>query len=135
MKKGLFGQQLTLMEELKAATFSDHARLQAAPFYHALVACQLPLESYVGQLRALLTIHGVIEQAIAGCSDERIVAVWNNGMSKLSLLQRDLLYFEPRCVADLKEAVDAELKLADELRVISLEKPLSLLVVSHFETK
>ena len=127
MKKGLFGQQLTLMEELKAATFSDHARLQAAPFFHALVACQLPLESYVGQLRALLTIHGVIEQAIAVCSDERIVSVWNNGMSKLSLLQRDLLYFDPRCVADLKEAVDAELKLADELRVISLEKPLSLL--------
>jgi hypothetical protein len=63
MKTGIFGQQLTLIEELKAATFPAHARLQTAPFFQALAACQLPLESYVGQLRALSVIHGVLEQA------------------------------------------------------------------------
>lgn len=127
MKTGRFGQQLTLMEELKAATFSAHARLQTAPFFAALAACQLPLESYVGQLRALSAIHGVLEQALENCSDERIASVWNGGMCKLPLLQQDLRYFEPRSVADLKEATEAALKTADDLRLRSINEPLSLL--------
>ncbi len=35
MKTGIFGQQLTLLEELKAATFLAHARLQCEPFFQA----------------------------------------------------------------------------------------------------
>jgi len=127
MKAGLFGQQLSLMEELKAATFSAHARLQTAPFFQALAACQLPLESYVGQLRALSAIHGVIEQALARSSDLRVASVWNDAMGKLPLLMQDLRYFEPRTVADLKEAVEAALKVTDDLRLQSIDAPLSLL--------
>lgn len=127
MKTGLFGQQLSLMEELKAVTFSAHTRLQAAPFFGALAACQLPLESYVGQLRALFAIHGVLEQSLAKCIDERIASVWNVDMCKLSMLQQDLRYFEPRTVADIKEAVELALKTADGLRLRSLEEPLALL--------
>lgn len=48
------------MEEI-SRDFLAHARLQTAPFFEALVACQLPHESYVGQLHALSAIHGVIE--------------------------------------------------------------------------
>jgi heme oxygenase len=127
MKNGLFGQQLTLMEELKAKTFLVHARLQALPFFEALFACQLPLESYVGQLRALALIHGVLEQALENCSDERVASVWSADLGKLPQLQQDLRYFEPRTVADLKEAVEAALKIAEQLRLRSLEQPLSLL--------
>ncbi len=127
MKPGLFGQQLTLMEELKAATFSDHNRLQGAPFFPALAACQLPLESYVGQLRALTIVHGVLEPALASSTDERIAAVWRGDMVKLPLLYQDLNYFEPRAVADLKEAVTAALKIAEHLRLQSVECPLALL--------
>jgi len=127
MKPGLFGQQLTLTEQLKAATFSAHARLQTAPLFAALAACQLPLESYVGQLRAPAVIHGVLEQALAGCTGERGAAVWKADMGKLSLLQQDLRYFEPRAVADLKEAVDAALLTAESLRSLSVADPLALL--------
>jgi heme oxygenase len=127
MKTGLFGQKLTLMEELKSATFTAHARLQTAPFFQALAACQLPLESYVGQLRALSVIHGVIEGALENCTDERIASVWNSDMRKLPLLLQDLQYFEPRTVADLKEAVEAALKAAGDLRLQSIEAPLALL--------
>ena len=127
MKPGLFGQQLTLMEELKAATFPTHARLQTAPFFQALAACQLPLESYVGQLRALAALHGVLEQALENCADKRVASVWNSDMRKLPLLQQDLRYFEPRAVADLREAVDAALKTVERLRLRSLEQPLTLL--------
>lgn len=127
MRTGLFGQQLSLMEELKAATFSGHTRLQTPPFFAALAACQLPLESYVGQLRALAAIHSVIEQALANGLDERFASVWNSGMRKLPLLQSDLRYFEPRTVADIREAMEAALSTADELRLRSLEDPLALL--------
>ncbi|MEI8029390.1 MAG: biliverdin-producing heme oxygenase [Comamonadaceae bacterium] len=127
MTTPLFGQHLSLMEELKAETFSAHARLQTAPMFQALAACELPLESYVGQLRALLAVHGVIEPALASSRDKRIASVWHADMGKLHLLQKDLDYFEPRTVADIKEAVQAALKTAAELRVQSLEEPLALL--------
>ena len=126
-KTGLFGQRLTLMEELRAETFAAHARLQCAPYFQALAACRLPLESYVGRLRALAAIHGVLEQALASCVDARVASVWTIDMCKLPLLQQDLRYFEPRTVADLREAVEAALRAADHLRLRSLEQPLSLL--------
>lgn len=127
MPKGLFGQQLTVMEELRAATFTAHASLQTAPFFQATAACQLPLESFVGQLRALATLHGVLEQALTACSDERVAMVWRPAMQRVPLLWRDLQYFEPRTVLDLKEAVEATLRAADRLRLLSVEQPLSLL--------
>ena len=80
MKPGLFGQQLTLMEELRAATCLAHSKLQTAPFFQALAACQLPLESYVGQLRALAALHGVLEQALESSPEERVASVWNPDM-------------------------------------------------------
>ena len=131
MKPGLYGQQLTLMEEIRAATFLPHARLQTAPFFQALAACQLPLESYVGQLRALSVIHAVIEPVLESSSDERIGLVWSRDMSKRHLLQQDLRYFEPQGVMDLKEAVEAALKTAEQLRLRSIEQPLSLLGCVH----
>lgn len=127
MKAGLFGQQLNLMEELKATTFAAHSRLQAAPFFSALAACQLPLESYVGQLRALAVIHGVLEQTLAECADERVASVWSGDMRKMPLLELDLRYFEPRTVADLKEAVQAAQQAVKTIRLQSIEQPLSLL--------
>jgi heme oxygenase len=127
MNSGLFGQRLTLMEELKAATFLAHARLQTAPFFQALAACQLPLESYVGQLRALSVMHGALEQALESCPDERVASVWNRDMRRLPRLQQDLRFFEPRAVADLKEATEAALTAAERLRLMSLEQPLTML--------
>ena len=127
MKTGLFGQQLSLMEELRAATYLAHARLQTAPFFEALAACQLPLESLVGQLRALSVIHAVIEQALESCPDVRVASVWHSDMRRLPRLQQDLRYFEPRAVADLKEAAAAALVAADHVRLRSAEYPLTLL--------
>ncbi len=127
MKPERMGDQLTLSEALKAATASDHNRLHDAPMFAALTAGQLPLESYVGQLRALTIIHGVLEPALDGCLDERIAAVWRRDMAKLPMLYQDLRYFEPRGVADLQASVAAALSTAEWLRLQSVECPLSLL--------
>ena len=127
MPPGLYGQRLTLMEELKAATSLAHAQLQTTPFFVALPACQLPLESYVGQLRALAVIHAVLEPALAASSHPALVAVWRADMRKTPWLEQDLRYFAPRAVADLKEAVDEALRVAEQMRLWSVERPLRLL--------
>ena len=127
MTTGLYGQHLTLMETIKAATFTAHAQLQTAPYFGALASCQLPLESYVGQLRALAVIHGVLEPILSRGSDARLAAVWSHDMGKLSALQRDLRFFEPRTVPDLREAVEAALKIDQHIRLRSLDEPLALL--------
>ena len=127
MKTGLFGQELTIAEQLKAATFVAHARIQTSPFSQALVDCQLPLESYVAQLRALFVIHEELERALDNCRDERVASVWRGDMRRLPRLQKDLEYFQPRMVADLKEAADAAQQVAGFIRTKSAEQPLNLL--------
>jgi methanogenic corrinoid protein MtbC1/heme oxygenase len=120
-------QQLSLMDELKAASFAVHSQLQRAPFFVALATGQLPLESYVGQLRALALVHGVLEQALTDSADRHVAQVWHKDMRKLPLIAQDLHFFEPRQVADLKESVAAAQLVARQLRLQSIEQPLSLL--------
>ena len=127
MKQGLHGQQLTLMEELKAETYLPHVHLQEAPFFMALASCQLPLESYVGQLRALSIIYGALEDALESTTNETVASIWKSPMRKLPLLQKDLRYFEPRFVADIKESVEFALTIAEHIRIQSIEQPVMLL--------
>jgi heme oxygenase len=117
----------TLMEELKASTAVFHARLQEVPFFEVLAAGQLPIESYVGLLRAFSIIYGVLEHELESSLNHSVVSVWTGDMRKLPLLQKDLAFFEPRAVADLKESVDVALKIAEEIRIQSLQQPLMLL--------
>ena len=124
---GLYGQSLTLMERLKADTFAAHARLHGLAFFQALFACQLPLESYVGQLRALSVIHAALEAALAHCAQAQVASVWQADMRRLPLLTQDLHFFDPRAVADIREAVDASLLAVEALRPAALEQPLTLL--------
>lgn len=121
------GQTPTLMAQLKAATAAAHARVQTAPFFKALAAGQLPLESYVGQLRALLAIHGVIEPLLADSTDPRIRAVWRADMARLHLLQQDLHALGSRSVADRSEALLVAQQACDQLRLQSMAAPLALL--------
>lgn len=117
----------TLMAALKDATASIHGRLHDAPFFVALAAGRLPLESYVGQLRSLLAMYGVIESVVVDCQDKNVTAVWDPGMARCHWLQQDLRFFQPRIVADLKEAVEVTQGVADYLRLASLRKPIALL--------
>lgn len=124
---GLFGQRLSLTEQLKAATFRAHARVHDVPLFEALYACRLPLESYVGQLRALAVVHGALEQALATATDPAVVAVWRDDLRKLRWLQQDLRFFEPRAVADIREAVAAALHAAERIRLQAGQQPGALL--------
>ena len=116
-----------LMAALKAATAAAHADLDGAPFFRALASSELPLESYVGQLRALATIHAVHEESLAACLDTRVGSVWSDDMRKLPLLRRDLAHFEARTVFDIREAGAAAAALDRAIRLRSAERPLTLL--------
>lgn len=115
------------MAEMKARCARPHARIQEAPFFLALMRGTLPLESYVGHLRALFVIHGVLEEALAERPEPRVQRAFQDSMRKIPLLQQDLRYFEPRWIADLREAAAAALAIDARVRLRSLEDPLSLL--------
>ncbi|MFZ1640910.1 MAG: hypothetical protein WAV07_05620 [Candidatus Contendobacter sp.] len=51
----------TLMIRLREATREIHTQLEALPYPQALERRELPLESYVGHLRAMAVVHGVLE--------------------------------------------------------------------------
>ena len=118
---------LTLTGKLKAATHSVHLQLHDAPYFRALVGGKLALESYVGQLRALATIHGVLEQALDASAEPALAAVWNGKLRKLPLLQQDLDFFAPRWLADVRAAAAVAQSVADRIRLLSQQQPLALL--------
>ncbi len=125
------GARTSLMGRLKADTASAHERLHHTPYAQALSGARLPLESYVGHLRALAVVHSVLEEALSTSVDPAVKAVWQDNLRKFPLLQQDLRFFEPRVVADIKEAVEESLKLADRIRLQSVQQPPWLLGVLY----
>ena len=84
------------MEQLRTKTQVLHAQIEALPFVEALTSGRLPLESYVGQLRAMAILHGVLEHALTHLTHAAIASVWQASMAKLSLIESDLAYLQPR---------------------------------------
>jgi heme oxygenase len=116
-----------LMFELRAATRDAHQQLESLPFARSLADGDLPVESYVGYLRAMGVIHGVLEHELPVEADARIAGVWDNTMRKLPALQRDISYFTLRAVRDIPAAHAAAETVANRLLHRSVENPLSML--------
>ena len=96
--------QETVMAQLRTATHEHHQRLEALPFAQALAQGKLPLHGYVGYLRALAIIHGVLEGELSRAKEPAVAAVWNDAMRKLPLLLRDLASFEDPLIGDVPGA-------------------------------
>lgn len=80
----------TLMETLKAAVSGRHARIEALPFVTALTRGDLPLESYVAQLRAMAVIHASLDQELGLLEPGQLVVRLPERPSRLAHLRRDL---------------------------------------------
>jgi heme oxygenase len=115
------------MADLREATRDAHARLEDLPYFQALAQGTLPIESYVGHLRGLAVLHGVLERALQGAQDDRLQAVWTENLRRLPRLQADLDHFTPQSVLDIAPAHQAASALADQVIRRSIEQPLSLL--------
>jgi heme oxygenase len=115
------------MDRLRAATRQEHLRLEALPFFRALLAGDLSITSYVGLLRALSVVYEVFEQAMMQAQHPRLVAVWDSSKRKLPLIDRDLAYFHRY---DLPQTPVASLRahlLTQAIRGRAHDDPVSLL--------
>jgi len=92
-----------------------------------LASAELPLASYVGQLRALAIVHAALERALNHSTLPAVTAVWCAEMQRLPLLEDDLVSFRAQGILDVPEATSAALECAQCLRALSLEDPACLL--------
>ena len=121
----------SIMTRLRQATKDTHQQLESLPYFKMLTDHRLPLECYVNQLSALAVIHGVLENEIASCDDERLSAVWEDGLRKLPLLEQDLAFFEPRVIPDAASPIEAALAMTQRIRLRRIENPNTLLGVLY----
>jgi heme oxygenase len=117
----------TLMTHLRQATRQAHDQLEKLPWFQALERGELPIESYVGQLRAMAVLHGVLEHEAPSARDARLNAVWREDMRRFSSVQQDLAFFASRNVFDIPTAHEAANALADHILRRSADSPASLL--------
>jgi heme oxygenase len=116
-----------MLTALREQTAAYHLRLQTLPYFKALASAELPLASYVGQLRALAIVHAALERALNQSTFPAVTAVWCTEMQGLPLLEDDLASFRARGILDVPEATGAALEWAQRLRALSLEDPACLL--------
>ncbi len=116
-----------IMDRLKDETQEYHAKLESLPYFKALIDHRLPLECYVNQLRAMAIIHSVLEHEVVNSEDRRVLSVYDDELKKLSPLQEDLKFFEPRVVFDNGSSIDAALSMTEKIRLRGFENPISLL--------
>ncbi|MDG4554998.1 MAG: biliverdin-producing heme oxygenase [Candidatus Competibacter sp.] len=117
----------SLMTRLHEATDGIHAQIQELPYPRALESRDLPLESYVGHLRAMAVLHGVLERELPILRDSRLRAVWSENMRRFSRVRSDLAFFAPRAVLDIPAAHEVAKALADRILQRSLDAPVTLL--------
>ncbi len=116
-----------IVTRLKEETTDFHSRIEALPYFKALIDHKLPLECYVNQLRALAVIHGVLESEIGSSEDNRIKAIWDVGLKKLHLLEEDLRFFEARVVSGVSASIEAAHTMTGKIRLRGIENPATLL--------
>jgi heme oxygenase len=115
-----------MMQTLRAQTAEQHLRLHGLPFFAALHSSELPLVSYVGQLRAMAIVHAAMERAVAGLRAHSVTAVWCERMRRLPELLEDLESFKEQW-ADAPAATKAALDWAHAIGLASVEDPVRLL--------
>ncbi|MGA2228821.1 MAG: biliverdin-producing heme oxygenase [Syntrophobacteraceae bacterium] len=120
-------EPMQIMAKLKDRTKYYHAKLESLPYFRTLIDHKLPLDCYVGQLRALAIIHGVMEKEIAASENKLVAAVWDERLKKLPLLEMDLEFFEPRVILDIPFAIEKAIAMTAKIRIRRLERPATLL--------
>jgi heme oxygenase len=124
------GESVPIVQTLRAQTAARHLSLHELPFFVALESSELPLLSYVGQLRAMAIVHAAIERSLGEVRAPAVTAVWREHMKRLPELMDDLQSFEGQPRSDVPEATTAALEWAHAIRQASVEDPVCLL--GHF---
>ena len=118
---------MTILGRLRAVTGEMHSQVEATPYSRALAMGEAVLESYVGHLRAMAVVHAALERHVNQATDARLASVWDPNGQVSAELQKDLRYFQTQGVPDIPDAVAAALRVAKNIRLRSLNRPISLL--------
>jgi heme oxygenase len=116
---------------LKEAISAQHARMEALPFITALNAGELPIESYVGQLRAMAVIQGTLEHELSLTDSGEIRTLFLGRPSRLVHLRQDLSLFDPLLIGDSEAALEQTRKIAERIRRYRVEQPTDLLGILY----
>ena len=120
-----------LSEWLRFAVAAEHDALESTEFGRAMTGLRLPLEAYVGMLKALSVAHGVFERAIASVSNPTVAQVWDPSASRVSALEADLDHFGRLEFPEPRVAIDAALVLGDRVLKRTVEDPESLVGAAY----
>lgn len=117
----------SLMNRLRRETEEHHRKIEALPFFDALMAGTLPLRSYVGLLKAMAVVNGVLESALSRAAHPLLASLWREDMRKLPLLHADLASLEDHGPGDIIPAAERALDLAAAVRRWSASQSFALL--------
>lgn len=124
-------QHPPLMDSLKEAIAEQHARMEATPFIAALTDGNLPIESYVGLLRAMAVIQGTLDHELALIDGGPIRDMLLDRPSRLVHLRKDLSLFDGQFVPDIEGAVTHSRRIAERIRRYRVEQPTDLLGILY----
>lgn len=124
-------QATPLMDALKDAIQGQHARMEALPFIAALTSGDLPLASYVGQLRAMAVLHGTLEHELSLMNAGEIRSFFMGRPSRLAHLRRDLSVFDSKLIPDIKATLPMVRKIAARIRLLRVTQPTDLLGILY----
>ncbi|TPV94366.1 MAG: biliverdin-producing heme oxygenase [Myxococcales bacterium FL481] len=116
-----------VMMRLREETRHQQRNAEAIPFSRALILRALPCWRYVGQLRALYTIHRALESALAASAHPTVTKVWHDGLCKRALLADDLEFFAPFRHAEDIRAARAAHRFAQRIGTVARAAPVALL--------
>ena len=108
-----------------------HARMEALPFFHALAEGRLPLESYVGQLRAMALLQGTLDLELSLLAPGGIKELMQDRPSRLIHLRKDLGVLDALALPELQAALVPTRKLAGMIRTLRAGQPTDLIGVLY----
>ena len=116
-----------LMDLLKEAIRDRHARMETLPFVIALTGGDLPMVSYVSQLRALAVIHGVLDHELHLSNLEGMKALYRTRPLRLAHLRSDLGALDQLFVPDCLETLEHARSISEQIRRYREKEPMGLL--------
>lgn len=119
--------QEILHQSLKSQTMELHEKAHSIPYIKQLLNNDIPLESYVGHLRAFSIIYGTLERQLSLSKNAEIKAFLEDYLPKLPLLLADLETFSSKGIRDIIPAVSKALHVADKILLYSEKNPFKLI--------
>ena len=121
------GNSETLHRLLKKQTSDLHEKAHQIAYISSLLKNDIPLESYVGHLRAFAIIYGTLEHQISTTKHSEIKDFMEGYTLKLPLILADLEVMNASTIKDIIPAVSIALHIADRILLFSEKNPYKLI--------